>query len=250
MSCLIDLYQWRHASRSLSHPAGVVLPVNNPGDAELFIPQLRNAIANGHYCADLIRALPAAVPTGTRALVVGSGLGILSTLIAKIPGLARVIVIEPHVAVADSIAQVHRANGVPSVEILNAFPVEGGRGRVPFFVRHDVRASSLVPDDGPWRQVMLVPGIDLGLILAEERIGLIVAEDGAGIAPMIAEADLAAVDRVALGAFESAGRSGETEALGSSLAAAGFEAERTGVATTFSRMDLDRGDLQRRAASF
>lgn len=250
MSCVIDLYDWRHASASLSHPAGVSLPLENQSEAELFIPQVRHAIASGGFCADLISALPAAVPAGTRALVVGSGLGILSTLIAKIPGVARVVVIEPNVAVADYIGQVHEANGVSWVEILNGIPAEGGRGRVPFFARHDVRASSLVPDDGPWRQVMLVPSVDLELILAEEEIGLIVAEDGAGLAPVLAQADLARVDRMVLGSVAVSGGSTEERTLASFLAAAGFEAEQVGAATAFGRAELDPGHLRRHAASF
>lgn len=250
MSCVIDLYQWRHASRFLSHPAGVTLPIGKAGDADLFIPQVRNAIAGGHYCADVINALPVAVPRGARALVVGSGLGLLSTLIAKIPGVARVIVIEPNITVADYIGQVHEANGVARVEILNGIPVEDGCGRIPLFVRHDVRASSLVPDDGPWRQVMLVPGVDLDLILAEEQTSLIVAENGAGTAPVLAQADLGAVDRIVLGAIDVPGRSRENEALASSLSAAGFAAEGVGAATTFRRALVDCGHLHRRAASF
>lgn len=250
MSCVIDLYQWRHVSRSLRHPAGVALPLANPAHADLFIPQVRNAIASGRYCADLVRALPAASPPGTRALVIGSGLGILSTLTAEVPGVARVIAIEPNIAVADYIGQVHKANGVSSIEILNGVPVVGGRGRIPLFVRQDVRASSLVPDDGPWRQVMLVPGVDLSLILAEERINLVVAEDAAGLAPILVGADLANVDRMVLGANDAADGPGEEGTLASSLAAAGFAAERTGAATAFGRTNLDRGHLQRRAASF
>lgn len=250
MPRVIDLYQWRDASRSLSHPAGVSLPLENGGEADLFIPQLRSAIASGHYCADIIGALPAAVPAGTRALVVGSGIGILSTLIARIPGVGRVIAIEPNIAIADYISCVHEANGASSIEIVNGVPVEGGHGRIPLFVRHDVRASSLVPGDGPWRQVMLVPGVDLELILAEEQISLIVAEHGAGIAPMLAEADLAAVDRLVLGAFDGAGGSRESEGLACSLAAAGFEAERTGAAMMFGRSGWDRSQLQPQAASF
>ena len=250
MSCVIDLSQWRHASQSLSHPAGVTLPLDRPDVSDLLIPQVRKAIASGRHCADLISALPTAVPAGTRALVIDSGLGIISTLVANIPGVGRLIVIEPNIAIADYIGHVHEANGARSVEILNGIPVDGDRGRIPLFARHDVRASSLVPDDGPWRQVMLVPGVDLGLILGEEQISLVVAQDGAGLAPILVNTDLASVDRMVLGATDMVAGSDESEALASLLPAAGFKAERAGAAMMFGRANLNQGWPERHAASF
>lgn len=247
MSCVIDLYHWRHASRPLCHPAGVTLPLENPGDANLFIPQIRQAVANGSYCADLVRALPTAVPAGTGVLAIGSGLGILSTLTARIPGVARLLVIEPNISVANYISCVHEANGAPWVETMNGVPVEGGRGRVPVFVRRDVRALSLDPDDGPWRQVMLVPGVNLNLVLAEEQFSLIVAEDGASVAIILAGADLASVDRMVLGVRDAAG--GSMDALGSSVAAGGYKARCIGAAMIFTRGDLNLVRPERRTAS-
>lgn len=230
MACVIDLCQRRRASRPLPHPAGVTLPVEDPGHADLLIPPIRQAIESGRHCADVIHALPAALRAGERVLVVGSGLGVLSTLIARARGVAQVIVIEPNIALAAYIDQVHRLNGVPWIETLNAVPVKSGRGRVPLFVRHDVRTSSLVPDDGPWRQVMLVPGVDLDLILTEERIGLIVGESSALSAPLLAHAQLGSVDQMLFGSHCVTEGPCEQDDLAARLAARGFATQRSGTA--------------------
>ena len=241
MSCVIDLYQWRRASRSLAHPAGVDLPLEDPGHAELLIPQIRNAIAKGRHCSDLIRVLPGAVRDGERVLVLGSGLGVLSTLLARARAVERIIVMEPNAALAAYIDHVHGVNGVPWAETVNAVPVENGRGRVPLFLRHDVRRSSLVAEDGPWRQIALVPGVDLDLILAEERISLIVGESCTSVARMLAPARLASVERLLFGSYHAGEADAAEGELAGFLAARGFEARSFGTALVCDREEAGCG---------
>lgn len=240
MSCVVDLYQWRNAPQSLSHPAGVRLPLEDPEHAEFLIPQLRHAISTGKHCADLIRALPAAVRPGDRVLLIGSGIGIVSTLVAKMRGVQKVIVMEPNIPLAEYIGEVHRVNGVPWVETLNAVPAVDRSARVPLFVRHDVRTSSLVPDDGPWRHVMLIPGVDLDLVLAEEGISLMVA-DSAMISPEVArQVRLGSAVRGLVGFPQS------MEARFEDDGPAGTLAGRAGAATRFGAalMLPERGNLE------
>lgn len=242
MSCVIDLSQWRRASRSLSHPAGVTLPLEKPGHARLLTPEARSAIGNGTHCADLIRLLANGVRPGERALVLGSGLGVLSSLVAKTRGVDRVIAVEPNIALAAYIEHVHSANGVPWVEVVNGVPVESGRGRIPMFVRHEVRASSVSVDDGPWTQVMLVPKVNLGLILAEERISLIVAERSAISARLFAHAQLGSVERILFGSHHSTEGSSERDGLTACLAERGFVGQSFGTALQFDRADAGKKD--------
>ena len=96
---------------------------------------------------------------------------------------------------------------------------------------------------------MLVPDVNLNLILAEEQINLVVAEDGAALAPILPNTDLAAVDRMVLGGTDMSDGSEETETLASLLGAAGFEAECAGAVTMFSREKSGWGQPEYRAAS-
>ena len=179
MSNVIDLNRWRNLPAclmSLSHPAGVDLSVGDPADAGLIIPEICSAICDGTYSADVIRRLPDMVRRGDRVLVIGAGLGVVSTLIAKRIGVARVIATEPNINLIPHLNNVHALNGVPWVETINSVLDCGSKGRVPFFARRDLRDSSPVPDDGPWESAMMVPCVDLDLILTEEQISLVVCE--------------------------------------------------------------------------
>lgn len=244
MSCVIDLSQWRRAPGSLSHPAGVTLPLENPGHASLLTPEVRDAVGSGAHCADLVRLIANAVRPGERALVLGSGLGVASSLVAKTRGVERVIAVEPNISLAAYIAHVHSANGVPWVEVVNGVPVESGRGRIPVFVRHDVRASSFSVDDGPWTQVMLVPRLNLDLMLAEERISLIVAERSAISARLLARAQLGSVERILFGFHHSTEGSSDRDELTARLAERGFVGQSLGTALQFGRADAGENDAE------
>jgi len=107
-----------------------------------------------------------------------------------------VIAVEADTRLIPHLEAVHALNGVPWVETLNAVPGNARRGRVPFFVRRNLRTSSLQSHDGEWQQVMMVPFIDLGLVLSDEQISLIVWDSPASSAHILAEADLGSVERV------------------------------------------------------
>ncbi len=138
MSVIIDLAsrrKQRAAVNSIAHPAGVSLPFEQPSDGELIAPEIRQAVCSGAYDAELVDFLGDAVRDGDRVLVIGAGLGVVSTLIAKMPGVERVIAVESDAAIAPYAQRVHAANGVPWIETVNAVMTDSGTGRVPFFSR-------------------------------------------------------------------------------------------------------------------
>ena len=152
------------------------MPFDDLSDADLIIPEIRSAISDGMYSSDLIRRLPNMVQAGDRVLVIGAGLGVVSTLVAKSAGVARVIAVEPNISLIPFLNRVHALNGVPWVESINAILCDGCKGRVPFFAQRDLRTSSPMPHDSPWEKVMMVPSMDLDLILTEEQISLVICE--------------------------------------------------------------------------
>jgi FkbM family methyltransferase len=154
----------------------VDLSVGDPVDAGLIIPEIRSAVRDGTYSAEVIHQLPDMVRSGDRVLVIGAGLGIVSTLIAKRMGVARVIATEPDIRLIPHLKKVHALNGVPWVETINAVLDCESKGRVPFFARRDLRDSSPVPNGGPWECAMMVPCVDMDLVLTEEQISLVVCE--------------------------------------------------------------------------
>jgi len=242
VSVVIDLASRRHAPASLkriSHPAGVTLPLDGPSDAELLIPEIRSEICSGAYSADLVRLLPDAVKPGDRVLVIGAGLGTVSSLIAKSDGVERVIAVEANTELMPYLKRVHALNGVPWVETINAVLGDGWKGRVPFFARHDIRTSSLLPDDCSWQHTMMVPCMDLNLILTEEQITLIVCEIPTASAQLQC-AELGSVERILVSSGDDPSERREQNEVRSLLAGQGFDAEERGAALLFGRANASR----------
>lgn len=213
MSCVIDLASRRPRATpptNRRHPAGVSLPLD-ARDADLIAPEVHWAITSGTYCADTIRVLPEVVQAGDRVLVIGAGLGVVSTLIAKCAGVERVLALEANTALIPYLERVHALNGVPWVETLNGVPAVGRRGRTAFFARRDVRASSLLPEEGHWQQAMMVPLVDVDLILAEEAITLMVCELPTAPADILRKADLGPVQRIICGPDAALARTCEAD---------------------------------------
>lgn len=247
MSVVIDLDSRRRAPTALTslwHPAGVTLPMDGPGDASLIIPEVRNAVQAGDYSGDILRQLTKATRPGDRALVLGAGLGTASTLVAKSRGVKRVIAIEPNTELYPYLLRSHALNGVPWVETINAVPAIGMRGRTPFFARHDIRTSSLLPDECSWELAMMVPCMDLNLILTEERINLLVCEIPSGGAELLAEAELKSIDRILVSCGDDCFGLSENAEVRSVLAERGYAVEEAGQALMFGRAKAGREGAQ------
>jgi FkbM family methyltransferase len=200
----------------------VALPFDGPSDAALIIPEVRSDVRSGAYCADVLRLLPEAIVPGDRVLVIGAGLGVVSTLVARHEGVDRVIAVEANTALIPYLIRAHALNGVSEVEIVNAVLAEGKKGRVPFFARRDLRTSSLLPHDRSWQQVIMVPFMDLNLILAEERISLVISNIPVVSARLLAQAELATVERILVGCSDDPALCWEEEVLCTALTARGY----------------------------
>ncbi len=198
------------------------MPFDGPSDAALIIPEIRSEVRSGAYCAELLRILPEAVAPGDRVLVIGAGLGVVSTMIARNDGVDRVIAVEANTALIPYLNRVHALNGVSEIETVNAVMAEGKKGRVPFFARRDLRTSSLLPHDRSWQQVIMVPFMDLNLILTEERISLVVCDIPAVSARLLARAELATVERILVDCGDEPELCWEEDALCSLLEARGY----------------------------
>ncbi len=222
---IIDLAAQRRSIanlKPLQHPAGVALPFDRPADAALIIPEIRSEVRSGSYCADTLRLLPEAIVPGDRVLVIGAGLGVVSTMVARDEGVDRVIAVEANTALIPYLNRVHALNGVTEVEIVNAVLAEGKKGRVPFFARRDLRTSSLLPHDRSWQQVIMVPFMDLNLILIEERISLVICDIPVASARLLAQAELGRVERIVVGCGGEPALCWDEDALCTGLVARGY----------------------------
>lgn len=198
-STVFDLSAYRFVTGSSSvlvHPAGVLVPFEQPSDSILITPQIRSELCSGDYSRDMIELLPEALAEGDRVLVIGAGLGVVATLAAK-SGLAeRIIAIEANEDLIRHIERVKALNGADRIETVHGVLAHWQTGSVPFFVASDFRNSSLTPSNGNWRRAMRVPSMDLNLILAEERISLIICDAPDVTSNLLANAQFSRVTRI------------------------------------------------------
>lgn len=211
----------------------MTLPFDNPSDAALIIPEIRSEVRAGTYSADILQLLPEAVRPGDRVLIIGAGLGVVSTMVARSEGVERIIAVEANTSLIPYLNRVHELNKVSEIETLNAVLAGGKTGRVPFFARRDLRTSSLVPHDRSWQQVMMVPFMDLNLILKEEQISLVICDIPVATAHLLALADLSQVERVLVGCGEDTGEAWESGGVCTLLDTLGFTSETNEAAVLF-----------------
>ena len=238
MTRVVDLVSRRLSAavqRRLLHPAGITLPLDGPSDANLIVPEVRLAVDSGSYSRAMLRLVCKAVRPGDRVLVIGAGLGVVSTWLAKFGGLKRILALEADPALIPYLERAHALNGVPWVETLNGVPATGTMGPVPFFARKDLRTSSLSADDGAWQQAEMVPTFDLDLMLADESISMVVSEVPMFSARVLARIKSREVDRIAIS--DESGQP-ETKGIGTIahlLSKLGFKNETEEGALLFSR---------------
>ncbi len=247
---IVDLAAKRQSSTAepLLHPAGVTLPFDGPSDAALIIPEIRSEIRSSAYGADLVRLLPEAVVPCDRVLVIGAGLGVVSTMVARNEGVWSVIAVEANTALIPYLNRVHALNGVAEIETINVVLAEGKKGRVPFFARRDLRTSSLLPHDRSWQQVIMVPFMDLNLILTDEQISLIICDIPVASAQLLAQAELGQVDRILLDYGDDVAQCWEGNGVCTQLVARGYYPEPSGTAIMLRRISTRRSGSTRAAA--
>lgn len=238
---IVDLLARRQgfaASLAIEHPDGVTLPLDNPADAALLTPGIRARIRSGGYGTDLVQRLPSAVGPGDRILIIGAGLGVVSTLVARRKGVDRVIVAEPNPILCRYLERVHDLNEVSTIEVINALPSVGRQGAIRFDPDLDARTS--VPRRchhlGP--RPVPVPLVDLDLILVEEKITVIVCETPGLPTELLARANLEKVCRIVLNAPDLTFANADIPETSRHLARHGFRLEDSDGAMFFRRSSV------------
>jgi len=207
----------------------------SPADPVPIANEIQKEIRSGIYNADLLRRLPDAVMPGDRVLVIGGGLGVVSTRVAQFEGVERVIVAEPNAALLPYIGRVHELNGACEVELINAVLAVGKRGKIPYSTLRDPRTSVVFSRSRLSQKQILVPIMDLNLILDEERIDAIICNTPVGPAGLFEQADLGRVDRILLNCAHDTAQCWNEGGIGAQLVKGGYHPEPSGTAILFRR---------------
>jgi FkbM family methyltransferase len=231
---VIDLEAMRRRRPSGQAPQQPVLDSCTAAGTVLVPPEIHDLIGSGAYVDSLLGELAGTVGPGDRVLLIGAGLGIASTLAARAACDGRVIVAEPNALLVSHIETVHALNDIANAETVNALLAVGKRGYVEFCPDSDPRTPPRTGWQPPHRALM-VPFMDLNVILAEARINVILCDTPVAPAALLAQADLAGVERILVHRGSDAAQCWGSNGICMLLAGLGFDAAPSGAAIRFCR---------------
>lgn len=180
------------------NPSFALRGVLIPDDPEVITPAIRTAILSGRFEAEEAAAVPRIVRDGDRVLEIGAGIGFMSTLLSRQPGVVSVIAAEANPRLIGYMARLHADNGVTGVERLNAVLTNAGGPSATFYLRRDFWMGSLMPGPNPYEGTVEVPTRGLDALLRDKDITLIVCDIEGAEAFLFEGADLRGVDRIFL----------------------------------------------------
>jgi len=163
-------------------------------------PKIERPLRSGRYEKGERLALAEVLRPGDRVLELGAGIGLLSTVAARVEGIGKVVAVEANPALIPMIRETHRLNGVAGVVVENAVVAAAAEacGTMPFYLRADFWASSMEPRSRPYEAVVEVPFRPFAALLAEHDPTVIVCDIEGAELDLFDSADLSGVRAVAV----------------------------------------------------
>lgn len=192
-----------------------------PDEPRIITPPIRAAILAGRFEMEEAEAVPWIIRPGDVVLEVGAGLGFISTLLARQPGVRRVIAAEANPLLMNYMADLHAENGV-HVERLHAVLTNEPRESLTFYLRHDFWMGSLLPGPNPYETTVEVPTRNLNELLRSKGVTMIVCDIEGAEAFFFADADLTSVERIFIELHDHVTGLKGIAALFTTLASRGF----------------------------
>lgn len=210
--------------RGAARAAAIVLSgVVIPDEPSVITPAIRDAMLAGRYEAREARRIADVVEPGDRVMEIGAGIGFVSTLLSRRPGVASVLAVEANPCLMTYMARLHRRNRVRNVRRLHAALGDApDAATATFYLRPDFRMGSMAPGPNPYVGTAQVPTRDLTALLREAAISLIVCDVEGAETDLFRRADLAGVDRVLVETHDHLTGLAGVAALFASLSAQGF----------------------------
>ncbi len=170
--------------------------IQAPGD--VITPAIAEALTTGSYEIEEARIVSRALKSHDRVLEIGSGLGFVTTLIARDERVASLIAFEADPRLAKRASSTLTLNGCTDAEVINAVlaPEASTGDMAVFYQRPDFWMSSMFETDVPYDRIVNVPVLPLNTMLRDRAITCIVCDIEGGEVQLLKGADLAGVDRV------------------------------------------------------
>ena len=164
-------------------------------DPEKVPRSVASALIKGNYEAPERKLVRMAVRPGDRVVDIGSGVGVVSLLCARLAGAGNVVSYEANAGLEAIIRENFALNNLTPRLRLRAVTKHGGQ--VSFFRNANVVSSSMI-DRGLEAQQVFVESDPINRILAEDRANVLVMDVEGGEVDLLHAADLSGVRDIVL----------------------------------------------------
>jgi FkbM family methyltransferase len=172
---------------------GITVPIHS----DEVSPVIWEALENETYEAKEARAVTRAVKPGDRVLELGSGLGIITSLIASIADV-HVWAFEANPATATLAKRVIEANNLNNVVLAQGILTAGSPRPFTFYVRRDLWMSSMDKDQGPFEYNIELSSSNIDEFIQVHAINVLVMDIEGAEHDLLQNADLTGIDRIFL----------------------------------------------------
>ncbi len=171
--------------------------INVPIASNEVSPIIWQALTGGSYEAKEARSIFKAVKPGDRVLELGSGIGIITSIIAKIPNVT-VWAFEANPSTAALARRVIDANDLNNVVLSQGILTAGEPCSFRFYVRRDLWMSSMDENQGPYERAIELSSSNIDEFIARHDINVLVMDIEGAERDLLKSADLMGVERIFL----------------------------------------------------
>ncbi|WP_296100888.1 FkbM family methyltransferase [uncultured Agrobacterium sp.] len=170
---------------------GVLLPLS-PDEVS---PIIWQALKDGSYEAKEARSVARAIRDGDRVLELGSGIGVITSVIARIPGVS-VWAFEANPSTARLAERVLEANCANNVRFSQGLLTAGEPESHTFYVRRDLWMSSMDENQGPYEHRIEIGSENIDEFIDHHCINVLVMDIEGAERDLLSDATLAGVERI------------------------------------------------------
>lgn len=163
---------------------------------EIITPRIERQMRKGNYEIGECNAAREWVRAGDRVLDLGAGVGLVSSAIARIPGVEKVVSIEANLKLVEMIEETHRINSIDNVELRNGIVAKEAAADVCFYLREHFWSSSMEPDSRPYHEKVLMPAYGINDLIEELCPTVIISDIEGGEIDVFEGIDLSGVRTV------------------------------------------------------
>ncbi len=172
---------------------GIKIPLS-PNDVS---PVIWQALADETYEAKEAKWIFRTVKPGDRVLELGSGIGIITSLIATIADV-QVWGFEANPGTAILAQRVIAANDLDNVELSQGVLTAGPPRSFTFYVRKDLWMSSMDKDQGPFESTISIKSTNIDQFISSHNINVLVMDIEGAEKDLLQHAELPGIERIFL----------------------------------------------------